>query len=556
MSYRSRKIWTTAVAAAMLLSTVLTGCGGEKQETSTVETADLYTEVGTYPIVNEPISLTLFTAQRANIIDYETNEYTVFLEEKTGIDLTFETAPGDAISEKVNLAFASQDLPDMFFFQNVDEARYGVDEKQLIDLTELIDTKMPELQAIFEQEDGMREACKATDGAIYQLPSYSDCYHCNYAIKMWVNTAQLEAMGEEPPTTTEEFYNICKKFKEQNPDYLPLAGAASSSGGGWNSDPLMFIMNAFTYYPANVHGLRMHGDTVETAYNTDEYREALKFMARLYSEGLLYEATYTNTADQMKSLLVEEGEPVLFFPEGGSVNMIDTNTTPELYSHYYPIAPLKGPDGAQYTTHLPTNPSGMYSITTECQYPEAAVRLMDYLYSKEGWYGTRCGLEGTGWEKCDDSWYGPDGSKAEYIRLIPYSNEPQNHYWVDIIAYEPTEYRFAEAFYQEGEEPDLFGPQGVEALLTKATKELYVPYQDDTYKTLPPLKFKVDENQSVQTIKVELQKMIEESKVQFITGILDINNDADWQNYVDSLESIGMPKLVEVYQTAYDRQYK
>lgn len=551
MSYRSRKIWTEAVAAAILLSTVLTGCGGEKQETKTAETADLYTEAGTYPIVNEPISLTLFTRQRPNIIDYETNEYTVFLEEKTGIDLTFETAPGDAISEKINLAFASHDLPDMFFYEYLDEARYGVDEQQLIDVTELIDTKMPELQAIFEKEDGMRDACKATDGKIYQLPAYTDCYHCTYSTKMWVNTAHLEAMGEEAPTTTEEFYNLCKKFKEQNPDAVPLAGSAGF-------EPTQFLMNAFTYRGSDAYGLRMHEGTVETAVNTEEYRESLKFLNKMYSEGLLYEAAFTTADDQLKSILVEEGEPVLFFSGIASVNAIDSATTPELYTHYYPIAPLEGPEGAQYVSYFPTVPLtwAAYSVTTACEYPEAAVRLVDYLYSKEGWYGTRCGQEGVGWEPAGEGWIGADGNPAEYIRLIPYSQEPQNHYWVDIIGYEPAQYRFAEAFCKEGEEPDYFSATALEAFLTKTTKELYEPYRDDTYQTLPTIKFEVDENQSVQTIKVELEKFISESKVQFITGVLDINNDDDWQNYLDSMESIGMSKLIEVYQTAYDRQYK
>ena len=66
----------------------------------------------------------------------------------------------------------------------------------------------------------------------------------------------------------------------------------------------------------------------------------------------------------------------------------------------------------------------------------------------------------------------------------------------------------------------------------------------------------MEENTSVQTIEVELETYISESKVQFITGVLDINDDAAWQSYVESLDSIGMPKLIEVYQTAYDRQYK
>ncbi len=36
-----------------------------------------------------------------------------------------------------------------------------------------------------------------------------------------------------------------------------------------------------------------------------------------------------------------------------------------------------------------------------------------------------------------------------------------------------------------------------------------------------------------------------------MTGAKDI--DAEWDNYLAALENAGLPKLLEVYQTAYDR---
>lgn len=558
MTKPTKRTLCTILTAAMLTSLALTGCGGNDENTVSVDTSNLYTEAGTYfPIVNEQISLTLFAPQLPNTVDYNTNDLTVYLEENMGIDLIFETVPQDALEEKVNLAFASQDLPDMFFNTTVDDSRYGVEEGMLMDLTELIDTKMPQLQKIFEENPTMRGAMTQTDGKIYQFPAFNDCYHCNYAVKMWANTKHLEEMGVEAPTTIDEFYNICKQFKEENPNGIPLAGAAATSGSAWNSDPIMFLMNAYTYYPADVYGLRMHGDTVETAYNTDGYREALKFLNKMYSEGLLYEATYTNTADQMKSLLVEEGEPVLFFPEGASVNLIDTNSTQELYSHYYPIEPLEGPDGTRMSTHIPTNPYGLYSITTACQYPEAAARFVDYLLTEEGGFNMNSG--NGQWRYLEDGgegWLGPNGEPAKVYSEHVYSQEPQNECWQDIVGYSSSEFRFSQASYQESDDFDLFAPNASEVVLYRATKDLYEPYATDEWANIPKLNFLVEENTSVQTIKVELEKFIAESKVQFITGVLDINDDSAWQTYVDSLESMGMPKLIEVYQTAYDRQYK
>lgn len=556
----TRKVWATILVSSMIAAMALSGCGGNEEESSaTAETADLYTEVGTYfPIVNEPIELHTFIVQRPNTIDYETNDATVFFEENTGIDLVFETIPSDAQEEKVNLAFASQELPDLFLGFTLDDARYGVEEGLLMDLTEIIDTKMPRLQEIFEEVPTMRGAMTQTDGKIYQIPSYNDCYHCTFAVKMWANTAHLEEMGLGVPTTIDEFYNACKQFKEENPNAVPLAGAAATANGAWNSDPLMFIMNAYTYYPNNVYGLRLKDGTVETAYNTDEYREALKFMNKMYNEGLLYEATYTNTSDQMKAILVEEGEPVLFFPEGASVNLIDSASSTELYSHYYPIAPLEGPDGTRMATYIPSEPYGYFSIPTTSAYPEAAARFVDYLLTDEGGYTMNNGPEGQGWEKIDeaDGWLGANGEPATVLTHHIYSQDPQNECWQDVTGYASSAFRFSTNSYRADEAPDLFEPAASEMLLYKSTKEEYEPYKTDEWSNVPALNFLVEENTSVQTIEVELETYISESKVQFITGVLDINDDAAWQSYVESLDSIGMPKLIEVYQTAYDRQYK
>ena len=38
---------------------------------------------------------------------------------------------------------------------------------------------------------------------------------------------------------------------------------------------------------------------------------------------------------------------------------------------------------------------------------------------------------------------------------------------------------------------------------------------------------------------------------QFIIGAVDI--DAEWENYVDTMNSLGVQDSVEIYQAAYDR---
>lgn len=556
-----KRITASLLCAILLLSSCSGGGGGKDSSSSTggstdsssAEETSIYTEVGTYPIVKpgEKLELKVFMSQTPNIIDFETNDFSKYLEEKTGITLNFETAPSDAIKEKINLKLSSGDYPDMFLGTGgIDEAKYGVDEGILIDVTDLVETQMPEFKGILAKHETMKGALTATDGKMYFFPDYNDCYHCTLANKMWVNTMQLEKMGEKEPTTIDEFYNLCKKFKEQNPNGVPLAGYLN----GWFSDPMNFIANSFTYRGTDTYGFRMKGDTVENSFLDDNYRDALIFMQKMYKEGLLYEASYTMDVAQMKSLLVEEGEPVLFYPAGASVNMIDSATTPELYAHYYPIAPLKGPEGVQYASHIPTNPGLNTAITTACKTPEAAARLMDFNYILETKMYRDMGAKGVDWDDPSEGAQGLVGSPVMFKRLRKYSQEPQNVNWQDV----PVSYTSAEIRAGEETDPnvDIFDVTGLEAMLYKASQELYEPYIPTDYAPLPLLKYLSEETTAMQTITVEIEKYLKDTNVQFMTGLLDANDDKVWENFKKGLTDMGLDKLTSTRQTAYERQYK
>ena len=555
------KLLATTLAAGMLLA----GCGNSNETTSQTqpeadapaneEAASLYTDVGTYPIVNEPISMSVFASQAVNIIDFNTNEFTQFMEELTGIDLEFETAPQDSAKEKVNLIMTGGDMPDIFLVGNSgavpDETRFGVEEGYLIDLTDLIETQMPNFKKILDETPGLRGQITATDGKIYSLPFYNEAYHVTLSQKMWVNTALLDEMGEEAPKTTDEFYELCKKYKEMYPNGIPICG-----GTYWNGDPTAFFSNPFLYHPGtgSPHGMVVSDGTVSTIADTEEYKEALRFMNKLYEEGLLYEGTFTMDGSAAKALVASEGEPVLFMCGAASISFVDSSANQELYSHYYPLEPLTGPEGENNATYIPTTAAPAFAITTACEYPEAAARMVDYLYSLEGSMNAKSGVKGPeNWDDPSEGQVGLDGNPALYQVFRPYSLEPQNATWQDAgVAYASSAFRFGEA---TDPDLDIFSAEGLELLLYRATHDLYEPHKSAAVETLPTsLKLTADENTSIQTKSVEVQNYYTQSKVQFITGAMDL--DADWETYVQGLENMGMSDLIQVYQAAYDRQYK
>ena len=52
----------------------------------------------------------------------------------------------------------------------------------------------------------------------------------------------------------------------------------------------------------------------------------------------------------------------------------------------------------------------------------------------------------------------------------------------------------------------------------------------------------------------DITSYIQLAKSQFIIGELDI--DKDWDTYTQTLEQMGLSRLVEIEQAAYDRMFK
>src|SRR3954468_6752763 len=77
---------------------------------------DIATPAGQFPIVTEPTVIKiLLNAGDAHVKDFNTNAYTKWLEEKTGLDLQIDTVIGSTADAqtKLNLVLASGDLPDL-----------------------------------------------------------------------------------------------------------------------------------------------------------------------------------------------------------------------------------------------------------------------------------------------------------------------------------------------------------------------------------------------------------------------------------------------------------
>ena len=113
------KKWLSMFLAAVMLCGVLAGCGGTQSGSTPASGAQSASAAGDsnvnaegFPIVNEPITLRGMVALNANVKDWNEHPALKRMEELTGIHIEWECVPDAGSTEKRNLAFASDDLPE------------------------------------------------------------------------------------------------------------------------------------------------------------------------------------------------------------------------------------------------------------------------------------------------------------------------------------------------------------------------------------------------------------------------------------------------------------
>lgn len=562
---------------------VMAGCSkssdsGTSSNTSTAATEDKkdkdnsgisISEPGVFPIVKDKINLKFLTQQMVYIEDINTNEFTKYMEDKTNVHITWETIPSANVTEKVNLVLASGNYPDVFYHVGIKkehEAQYGSQEKVFLPIENYIDKYAVELKKIFNEVAGSRQRITNLDGHIYTMPNINECYHCMYAAKMWINKPWLDKLGLGIPTTTDEFYQVLKAFKEKDPngngkpDEIPLAGAHKS---GWFSTVDLFLMNSFLYYTLDLTndrsiddkslGLYLNNGKVDIPFNSSEVKEGLKFLNKLYKEGLLYEGTFTQDSSQLTQL-VENPDAELVGVVPGGYGGIFSKVAGERYRQYVGLTPLKGANGVQnaYTYHYQGVETGSFVVSKNCKYPEVAVKWCDHLYSFDGTMRLTRGRPDKEWRAPKEGEKGIDGKPALYVPLVPWQDtEPQNACFVQLGPNKRT------AAIRMGEfmdsNVDIYSGPGLEKLLYEVTKNQYEPYAQKD-KVLPPVKLYKEENDELMTLTIELVKHMRESTTKFMIGELSL--DKDWDNFMKNLDKLQISKVLEIYQKAYDREYK
>ena len=516
---------------------------------------------GTFPIVTELVDMSVLTYSDSDITfdDYWIIQY---MEDLTNVHINWETAPTNNFKEKMNLMFASGEYSDVVIAQgnsltqiSKPEEMKLIQQEVMLPLNDLLKTQSTWYKWRLNTTEGMEEAITAPDGNIYAFAGRGDCYHCMFGEKFWLNKEWLDNLGLEVPTTLDEFYDVLVAFKTRDAngngdpnDEWPIATAKS---GAWVFID-GFLMNPFQFTDVgqgSVRRLYMDNGTVKASYMQPGYLEGLKWLNKLWDEGLIYPDSFTqdrSTSSQLNQggdQAIFGGIPAMHHGYVGSGSGDDPR-----YREYIGLAPLDGPAGRQTQFYGYTFSTGTTFITAQSKIPEIAFRYFDYFYSEEGGLYGSYGQKGVSWKEPDPGVLAIDGTPAVVQALeVPEDNEYYNKM---TLGNRSTFYSFTHSKRSGPQDWMVEAPGATERFLWYFTDVAYAPYAVPLSTMLPPLYYDESSISELAQIHATLDEFVYETAVRFITGDLDVNSDWDW--FQRELKKIGVDRYLEITQEAFD----
>ena len=496
-----------------------------------------YNETG-YPITDEPISFTMWIQHTSD----KPEEFPIFklLSEATNVYPEYVVISPTAAEEKMSLMWASQDYPDVItgdLIKSSDIDTYAP-SGIIQPVDQYFDTIMPNFQTVIQ--DFELDLMKSADGHCYYYPTINSAFLGN---GLAINTKWLETLGLDVPNTLDEFYDVLVAFRDKDPngngknDEIPFGAELIWSDTLDSIEPFMGAFGCVGGWQVSDDGKVFWGQT------TDSYKEGVKYLRKLYSEGLIDAEFFTQDMTGFKAKAQTNPSTygcVLSFVYSAASRCCTADNVGE----YANMLPLKNSDGVRlWQSSGPASSVGpTLIVTSSCEIPQVIARWCDYMYDPNiGWQIDYAPL-GIGYEKNETTglwtkienppegyesvmdWYGACHYQRLPRILTVHAQEVTNNILdisEDLIE---TAYQGRDKLYRDNCEFNNYFPQ------IPATEE---------------------ETETLNIYSADVDKIYRETISGLITGTADI--DSAWDSYLAQLEAAGLSKITEVYQAQYDR---
>lgn len=334
----------------------------------------------------------------------DNQKFITFLRDELNINFEYMwKVPPQQYENKLSGSILSKKYPDIL---KVNAAQYqNFKEKGLLkDLTETYKYASPEVLKFLNRDPSVIESLKEEDGKIYGIPQYNDVL--KDVPVMFYRKDWLEDLNLSVPTTPEELFHVLSEFKTKKGAEAGISVAKDLVASYFSLDR---YLQMFGYQPYawidDGNGNLISSDI------TDEAREGITYLKRLYDNGLLVKDFASTTAENAEAQLKQQKSGIVFgpwwtyeYPVGDLLNDQDWAT-----------APIPHKEGSKITLDR-QNVSYYYVVLKQCKNPEALMKMINMYIELDGKEGAKP-EDGYVWSWCPTQFNDPNDIDETFVKL-------------------------------------------------------------------------------------------------------------------------------------------
>ncbi len=452
----------------------------------------------------------------------------------TGVALKGATFGTNTPSSKEahNLMLASGDIPHIVGGDKIKDMvnEYGP-QGAFVPLNDLIDEHAPNIKAFFDKYPDKQAAVSSFDGNLYYIPYLPDG---KYGRAYWMRQDWLDKLGLEVPNNVDELYEVLTAFRNNDPNGNGEKDEVPFFARQWQE-----MLRLVTFWDGRSsgsdtpHDFLIEDGKITHGYVGDGYREGIKNIAKWYQEGLIDAEVFTRGSSAREYLLSENlgGMTHDWFASTSGYN-------PKLRDKIEGfdlavIAPPASISGVRMAEHrrIPVKPDG-WAISHTNPDPVTTIKYFDFYFTEEGRRLANFGIEGEQYDMVD----GKPIFKKEFMEAGPVNSQL---YQVGA--------QVQRGYFQDFDyEIQWTNPSALKGI------ELY-----DAGDYLVPQFLGVafnEEEQGVYDKKwSQVRDYMLEKQQAWILGSADV--EAEWDDYMATLDKMGFNDVLDAMNSAYARQY-
>lgn len=449
--------------------------------------------------------------------------------ELTGVTIkgTASTVQSDSDTAYNNMLVEDK-LPDIIHFFGEDLKTLGM-EGGLIPLEDLIEEYAPNIKKFFEDCPQAKKIATASDGHIYHIPgSLAGIDQEAMPSQGWfIRQDWLDKLGLKTPTNVDEFYNVMKAFKTQDPN-----------GNGINDEIPIFARGGAGYlyilFDADKGWYEKDGE-VHFGAMEENYKNAIIAVRQWYKEGLIDKEIFTRGGQSREQLLSGNlgGSTHDWFSSTGGYNSLYAETVPGLnFVAMAPPADING-NAIEKASRNILHELG-WGISKDNKHIEETMKYLDFWMSPEGQELRSFGVEGVHYTVVD--------GKKQFTDTV--LNAPEG-----VIAYLKTQGANLEIGTIGSIEAELAG-------MNEISRKGFEMYIDGGYVKQQFVKpqFTESEQKVLNTNYNNIDTYISEMEQKWILGTEDV--EKGWDNYIATLKKMKVDEVIKIYKDAYARENK